>query len=130
MGKVLSREIFSGVDAAAAEQHERHAVLRQVSEPDLGIGFIQPFQQTPRFGLVQIGIVVADVVRHQQLCRFYQRQRKVRFIHGQPEGIFQPFYNGPLILRLHSPERDFLPSLRVGLVKYIAQFVSPTTVHQ
>lgn len=120
MGKVLSREIFSDVDAAAAEQHERHAVLHQVSEPDLGIGFVQLFQQTACFDLVQIGIVAADVVRHQQLCRFYQRQRKVRFIHGQPKGIFQPFYDGPLIPRLHPPEGDFLSSLRVGLVKYIA----------
>lgn len=88
MGKVPGGKIFSGVNPAAAEQHERYAVLHQVPEPDLGIGLVQSFQQTACFDFVQLGMVIADVVRHQQLCRFHQSRRKIQAVQNQPKGIF------------------------------------------
>ena len=78
-GKVLNGEIVPWVNAASGQHHIGHAVFQQALEPYSCAAVIQFLQQTARFDIAKVGVVVAEIIFNDNLRCLNQTIGKIRF---------------------------------------------------
>ena len=122
--EVIVREVVGRVNAAAHEEHIRHAVLQSVPILYLDIQIIQLLQKAVFFVVVQLLKVVLHIVLHGVLCRRDQRRGKGVFVFQFTEAVFQSLRDLLLIFSSHCPDRDTAgeaSGVSVGYIKVIFQ---------
>ena len=122
--EVIVREVVGRVNAAAHEEHIRHAVLQGVPILYLDIQIVQFLQKTVFFIVMQLLKVVLHIVLHGVFCRRDQRSRKGVFVFQLTETVFQSLRDLLLIFPAHCPDGNSAgeaSGVGVGYIKVIFQ---------
>ena len=122
--EVIVREVVGRVNAAAHEEHIRHAVLQSVPILYLDIQFVQFLQKTVFFIVMQLLKAVLHIVLHGVFCRRDQRSRKGVFVFQLTETVFQSLRDLLLIFPAHCPDGNTAgeaSGMGVGYIKIVFQ---------
>ena len=122
--EVIVREVVGRVNAAAHEEHIRHAVLQSVPILYLDIQIVQFLQKTVFFIVMQLLKVVLHIVLHGVFRRRDQRVGKTNLVIQLTEAVFQSLRDLTLIFPPHCPNRNTAgeaSGVGIGNIKVVFQ---------